>query len=149
MDKRRELGQKIQMTAVNEMVDWIHRIGYQVCDRDSSSHYFAESLLFTKLDDLDRIKIIHVAGTKGKGSTCAYVDSCLRHIELIQSFAISVSIRHLIWFRCERGSGSTPSLSQNRFSRDTSSKFGTPWKPLLIGQGRTPITSPFTSVSSL
>ncbi|CAL3970141.1 unnamed protein product [Diplocarpon coronariae] len=27
--------------------------------------------------DLDRLNIVHVAGTKGKGSTCAYVDSIL------------------------------------------------------------------------
>lgn len=30
-------------------------------------------------NDLDRLNIIHVAGTKGKGSTCAYVDSILAH----------------------------------------------------------------------
>lgn len=28
---------------------------------------------------MDRLNIIHVAGTKGKGSTCAYVDSILSH----------------------------------------------------------------------
>lgn len=31
----------------------------------------------TQPKDLDRLNIIHVAGTKGKGSTCAYVDSIL------------------------------------------------------------------------
>ncbi|KAK7433810.1 folylpolyglutamate synthase [Colletotrichum acutatum] len=29
-------------------------------------------------EDLNRLNVIHVAGTKGKGSTCAYVDSFLR-----------------------------------------------------------------------
>lgn len=29
--------------------------------------------------DLDAMKIIHVAGTKGKGSTCAFCESILRH----------------------------------------------------------------------
>ncbi|KAH6724739.1 Mur ligase [Leptodontidium sp. MPI-SDFR-AT-0119] len=29
--------------------------------------------------DLDKLNIVHVAGTKGKGGTCAYVDSMLSH----------------------------------------------------------------------
>ncbi|GAB1597943.1 folylpolyglutamate synthase, mitochondrial-like [Argonauta hians] len=31
------------------------------------------------LKDLDKLSVIHVAGTKGKGSTCAYIESILRH----------------------------------------------------------------------
>ncbi|KAM7538628.1 hypothetical protein Aperf_G00000051691 [Anoplocephala perfoliata] len=31
------------------------------------------------LDAIDRLNIIHVAGSKGKGSTCAYIESILRH----------------------------------------------------------------------
>eukprot|EP00048_Salpingoeca_helianthica_P018060 m.240487 g.240487 ORF g.240487 m.240487 type:complete len:596 (+) comp23416_c0_seq1:43-1830(+) len=31
------------------------------------------------LDDLDRLRIIHVTGSKGKGSTCAFAESILRH----------------------------------------------------------------------
>lgn len=31
--------------------------------------------------DLDRLNIVHVAGTKGKGSTCAFVDSILTHYQ--------------------------------------------------------------------
>jgi len=38
------------------------------------------------LDDLDKIKIIHVSGTKGKGSTCAFCESILRHNGLKTGF---------------------------------------------------------------
>lgn len=34
--------------------------------------------------DLNRLNIIHVAGTKGKGSTCAYVDSILSQYRQVQ-----------------------------------------------------------------
>ncbi|XP_068239077.1 folylpolyglutamate synthase, mitochondrial-like [Palaemon carinicauda] len=30
------------------------------------------------LDDLDKLSVIHIAGTKGKGSTCAFIESILR-----------------------------------------------------------------------
>lgn len=32
-----------------------------------------------QIDELDRLNIIHIGGTKGKGSTCAFVESILRH----------------------------------------------------------------------
>jgi len=38
------------------------------------------------LADLDNIKIIHVSGTKGKGSTCAFCESILRHEGLTTGF---------------------------------------------------------------
>ena len=30
------------------------------------------------LDDLDKLSVIHVAGTKGKGSVCAFTESILK-----------------------------------------------------------------------
>ena len=38
------------------------------------------------LEDLDQLKIIHVSGTKGKGSTCAFCESILRHSGLKTGF---------------------------------------------------------------
>ncbi|XP_023346153.1 folylpolyglutamate synthase, mitochondrial isoform X2 [Eurytemora carolleeae] len=38
------------------------------------------------MDDLDSIKTIHVSGTKGKGSTCAFCESILRHHGLRTGF---------------------------------------------------------------
>jgi folylpolyglutamate synthase len=37
-------------------------------------------------EDLTRLNIVHVAGTKGKGSTCAYVDSILAQYRKSQGF---------------------------------------------------------------
>ncbi|KAH9006929.1 Mur ligase [Lactarius hatsudake] len=45
--------------AIPEMVGYLERIGY-------------------KRGDLNSLNVIHVTGTKGKGSTCAFVDSILR-----------------------------------------------------------------------
>lgn len=36
------------------------------------------SFLNVKLNDIDQLNIIHIAGTKGKGSTCAFTESILR-----------------------------------------------------------------------
>ena len=38
------------------------------------------------LEDLNKMKIIHVSGTKGKGSTCAFCESILRHSGLKTGF---------------------------------------------------------------
>merc|ERR1712106_915308 len=46
------------------------------------------------LEDLDKIKIIHVSGTKGKGSTCAFCESILRHNGLKTGFYSSPLRRH-------------------------------------------------------
>ncbi|KZP00012.1 tetrahydrofolylpolyglutamate synthase [Calocera viscosa TUFC12733] len=45
---------------VIEMVEYLNRIGYTP-------------------NDLNKLNVIHITGTKGKGSTCAFVDSILRH----------------------------------------------------------------------
>lgn len=37
------------------------------------------SLMGIEPEDLNRLNVVHVAGTKGKGSTCAFVESILRH----------------------------------------------------------------------
>jgi len=31
-----------------------------------------------QVEDIDRLSVIHVSGTKGKGSTCAFAESILR-----------------------------------------------------------------------
>ncbi|KAH8999222.1 Mur ligase [Lactarius akahatsu] len=55
------LGGQGNELAIPEMVEYLERIGY-------------------KREDLNSLNIIHVTGTKGKGSTCAFVDSILRRL---------------------------------------------------------------------
>ncbi|KAL2076193.1 hypothetical protein VTL71DRAFT_1136 [Oculimacula yallundae] len=52
--------------------------------------------------DLDKLNIVHVAGTKGKGSTCAYVDSMLSHYRKSHEFPRNIGLftsPHLIAVR--------------------------------------------------
>ena len=35
-------------------------------------------ILLKKDDDIDGLNVIHITGTKGKGSTCAFIESILR-----------------------------------------------------------------------
>ncbi|KDB24602.1 hypothetical protein H109_03571 [Trichophyton interdigitale MR816] len=58
LEERRRLAQKLNVSAVEQMRQWLRRVGHS-----------------TKA--LDRLNIVHVAGTKGKGSTCAFVNSIL------------------------------------------------------------------------
>ncbi|KAK4129740.1 putative folylpolyglutamate protein [Parathielavia appendiculata] len=58
IEARRKAGIRPDAASVREMRAYLARIGYAP-------------------RDLDRLNIVHVAGTKGKGSTCAFVDSIL------------------------------------------------------------------------
>ncbi|VUC37754.1 unnamed protein product [Clonostachys rosea] len=55
---RIKAGIKPNASSIEEMKTYVCRLGY-------------------KTSDLDRLNVIHVAGTKGKGTTCAFVDSIL------------------------------------------------------------------------
>ena len=59
---------------VNGMKRWLMRLGHKVCALNSKMGF--TNGLQAKV--IDRLNVIHVAGTKGKGSTCAYVASFLR-----------------------------------------------------------------------
>ena len=54
----------VNLNAIPEMLGWLHKAGYLV-------------------EDLDKLKVIHVAGTKGKGSVCAIINSILQHCKQI------------------------------------------------------------------
>ncbi|KAH7887624.1 Mur ligase [Phlebopus sp. FC_14] len=56
----RAAGPRLNPNAIPEMIEFLERIGY-TCD------------------DLNKLNVIHITGTKGKGSTSAFTDSILRH----------------------------------------------------------------------
>ncbi|TDZ27525.1 Folylpolyglutamate synthase [Colletotrichum sidae] len=61
IEARRKAGIRPDEASVREMRAYLARIGYSI-------------------PDLDKLNVVHVAGTKGKGSTCAFTDSILaRH----------------------------------------------------------------------
>ncbi|KAF2090925.1 FolC bifunctional protein [Saccharata proteae CBS 121410] len=58
VDAIRKSGRGMNKLAIPEMIEWCRKIGYEP-------------------SDFDRLRPIHVAGTKGKGSTSAFVSSIL------------------------------------------------------------------------
>uniref|UniRef100_A0A915AHB8 Folylpolyglutamate synthase n=1 Tax=Parascaris univalens TaxID=6257 RepID=A0A915AHB8_PARUN len=48
-----------------------------------------------KLDDVDKLNVIHVSGTKGKGSTCAFTESILRRLGYKTGFYSSPHLVHV------------------------------------------------------
>jgi folylpolyglutamate synthase len=76
LDAIKASGGRTHGLAIPEMIEYLERIGYKVrCIlRDST-----ETLYMLQQEDLNSLNVLHVTGTKGKGSTCAFVDSILRH----------------------------------------------------------------------
>ncbi|KAG8422040.1 hypothetical protein J3459_010754 [Metarhizium acridum] len=59
--------QDLNAIAIPEVIQWLGRAGYST-------------------DDLSRMRHIHVAGTKGKGSVCAYATSLLRRYGTVGTY---------------------------------------------------------------
>ncbi|KAI0976768.1 tetrahydrofolylpolyglutamate synthase [Xylaria arbuscula] len=72
-EARKKAGIRPDASFIAEMRVYLRRIGY------SSS-------------DLDRLNILHVAGTKGKGSTCAFAASILAHYQRAHSLPRKVGL---------------------------------------------------------
>ncbi|GAB7355800.1 hypothetical protein MBLNU459_g6477t1 [Dothideomycetes sp. NU459] len=58
VDAIRKSGRGMNKNAIPEMIEWVRRLGYEP-------------------SDFDKLNAIHVAGTKGKGSTSSFVSSIL------------------------------------------------------------------------
>jgi folylpolyglutamate synthase len=61
LESIRKSGGRMNETSLPEMRDWLRRINYSPTD-------------------LNKLNMIHITGTKGKGSTCAFVTSILQHL---------------------------------------------------------------------
>lgn len=61
LEKIRKTGNLLNQKAIPEMKQYLHRIGYDP-------------------QDLNQLNVIHIAGTKGKGSTAAFCQSILRRV---------------------------------------------------------------------
>ncbi|EAS30042.3 FolC protein [Coccidioides immitis RS] len=66
VQKIRKSGGRMNEQAMTEMVEWCEKVGY-------------------KPSDFNKLNVIHIAGTKGKGSTCAFISSILSQYAHLQT----------------------------------------------------------------
>ena len=84
----RKSGGRLGEVGIPEMLDYLRRIGYKVGAggpqryallRDLCPRRRREGLeLTSQPDDLNKLNVVHVTGTKGKGSTSAFTERILR-----------------------------------------------------------------------
>lgn len=77
IDAVRKSGINRNSMLMPEMIEWVRRIGYKPCD-------------------LNKLNVIHVTGTKGKGSTCAFIQSIINQyrVPAILSAVSSTSLKN-------------------------------------------------------
>ncbi|KAI1077657.1 FolC bifunctional protein [Whalleya microplaca] len=100
IEARRKAGIRPDASSIAEMQVYLRRIGYTPAD-------------------LDRLNILHVAGTKGKGSTCAFAASILSHYQKAHGVPRKIGLftsPHLIAVR-ERIRINGNSISEDVFAR--------------------------------
>jgi len=75
LDAIRASGTQRSAFVIPEMREYLGRIGYSV------RFFYVLRVLYERTpqpDDLNKLNVIHITGTKGKGSTSAFVDSIIR-----------------------------------------------------------------------
>ncbi|TFK29368.1 tetrahydrofolylpolyglutamate synthase [Coprinopsis marcescibilis] len=92
----RASGGRLSQFAIPEMVEYLERIGY-------------------KPDDLNALNVIHITGTKGKGSTSAFADTILRRTRPDWKVGLYTS-PHLVAVRERIRINGTP-LSEEAFTK--------------------------------
>ncbi|PYH76009.1 FolC protein [Aspergillus uvarum CBS 121591] len=87
-------------SALDQMRNWVQCLGYSI-------------------SDLDRLNVVHVAGTKGKGTTCAYTNSILQQHRLSLGTPQKIGLYtspHLTTVR-ERIQINSEPLSEEKFAK--------------------------------
>ncbi|XP_022322466.2 folylpolyglutamate synthase, mitochondrial-like isoform X1 [Crassostrea virginica] len=97
------------------------------------------------LDDVDRLSVIHVSGTKGKGSTCAFCESILRHQGYRTGF---FSSPHLVEVRERLRINGIP-ISREKFTEYFWDVFGKLEKTKESAEGDMPAYFAFLTVMAL
>ncbi|KAI1334104.1 FolC bifunctional protein [Xylariaceae sp. FL0016] len=100
LEARRKAGIRPDAGSIAEMRSYLRRIGYAP-------------------SDLDRLNVMHVAGTKGKGSTCAFAASILSHYQRTHGVPAKIGLftsPHLIAVR-ERIRVNGIPISEDLFAR--------------------------------
>lgn len=64
--------------AIPEMIEYLHRLGYKVSAIAFRIDVFVADPSVTQAEDLNALNVIHITGTKGKGSTSAFVERICR-----------------------------------------------------------------------
>jgi folylpolyglutamate synthase len=114
----KDISYQSAISHLNSLLSVAETIYKSVNVRDYLKNIPNESLKFLKLLDikteqLDSLNVIHVTGTKGKGSTCAMTDSILHHLGFKTGF---FSSPHLIHVRERIRINSTP-ISEEKFAK--------------------------------
>jgi len=94
-------------------------IGHSVTYLPFSLSRSFKNLIVNQVSDLDKLNVVHVAGTKGKGTTCAYVDSILAQYRKKYNFPKKVGLYtspHLVDVRERIRINSTP-ISPEMFAK--------------------------------
>ncbi|KAI8821993.1 Mur ligase [Fimicolochytrium jonesii] len=74
LEQLRKAGNAMNQRSMPEMIQYVERIGY-------------------KVSDLNKLNVVHVAGTKGKGSTSAISDSILRRLRRVDNGGVERNIK--------------------------------------------------------
>ncbi|KAF8640094.1 hypothetical protein AX17_001332 [Amanita inopinata Kibby_2008] len=96
LEAARAAGSRANESAIPEMIEYLERIGYTP-------------------NDLNALNVIHITGTKGKGSTSAFIDSILRHARPEWKIGLYTS-PHLVAVR-ERIRVNGVPLSEEQFAK--------------------------------
>ncbi|KAJ2232376.1 Folylpolyglutamate synthetase [Coemansia sp. RSA 485] len=86
-----------------------------------------------KVEDLDRLNIIHVTGTKGKGSTCAFVSSIMQQVNSPCKLKVGMLTSPHLIEACERIQINGKPISKEMFTKyfyETYNRLQSPTPPL-------------------